>query len=172
MGKYSNFERKPRDFYQTPKSAVIPLLSHLRPETVFHEPCAGDGALVDVLQSFGHHAGGMTDIEPQRQDIETQNLFDVQHCRGDVFITNPPWATPMLHDIIDHLSNIAPTWLLFYSDWLFTKQSSACIQRCQSIVPVGRVSWMGNGQVGKENCMWALFDKNYFGPAKFYGRIA
>ena len=29
MGKRSNFERNPRDFYPTPKEAVIPLLPHL-----------------------------------------------------------------------------------------------------------------------------------------------
>jgi len=29
MGKRSNFERKPRDYYQTPFEAVKPLLPHL-----------------------------------------------------------------------------------------------------------------------------------------------
>ena len=30
MGKRSNFERLPRDFYPTPFSAVAPLIPHLR----------------------------------------------------------------------------------------------------------------------------------------------
>ena len=46
MGKRSNFERKPRDFYPTPIEAVYPLLEHLEEDFTFAEPCAGDGALL------------------------------------------------------------------------------------------------------------------------------
>lgn len=51
MGKRSDFERKPRDLYETPPEAVQPLLPHLCPQTRFIEPCAGAGALVDALQA-------------------------------------------------------------------------------------------------------------------------
>ena len=44
-GKY---ERRERDFYATPGSAVLPLVPHLRAARVrrFCEPCAGEGDLV------------------------------------------------------------------------------------------------------------------------------
>src|SRR6478735_4364360 len=53
MGKRSNFERIPRDFYPTPFAAVPPLIPHLRGVSTFAEPCAGDGALARSLESFG-----------------------------------------------------------------------------------------------------------------------
>ena len=45
VGKRSNFERKPRDYYPTPIDAVIPLIKHLPKKGLFAEPCAGDGRL-------------------------------------------------------------------------------------------------------------------------------
>ena len=53
MGKRSNFERRPADFYPTPRAAVMPLIPHLRGIRSFAEPCAGDGALVRHLEEFG-----------------------------------------------------------------------------------------------------------------------
>src|SRR5262249_32427864 len=49
MGKRSNFECEPRDFYRTPAAAVPPLLPHLRGVRTFAEPCCGDSALVGHL---------------------------------------------------------------------------------------------------------------------------
>jgi hypothetical protein len=46
MGKRSNFEHIPRDFYPTPFAAVPPLIAHLRGVRTFTEPCCGNGALI------------------------------------------------------------------------------------------------------------------------------
>ena len=53
MGKRSDFERKPRDFYPTPMEAVKPLLEHLPEDFLFAEPCAGNGALIKHLETKG-----------------------------------------------------------------------------------------------------------------------
>ena len=53
MGKRSAFERRAGDAYPTPIEAVLPLIPHLRGVRNFAEPCAGDGALVRHLESFG-----------------------------------------------------------------------------------------------------------------------
>ena len=55
MGKRSNFERRPADFYPTPRAAVLPLLPYLRAEGIktFAEPCCGEGDLTRHLESFG-----------------------------------------------------------------------------------------------------------------------
>ena len=37
MGKRSDFERKPRDFYPTPFAAVEPLIDHLPNKFTFYE---------------------------------------------------------------------------------------------------------------------------------------
>ena len=52
MGKRSSYERRPADFYPTPRAAVAPLIPHLRGVRTFAELCAGDGALVRLLESF------------------------------------------------------------------------------------------------------------------------
>jgi hypothetical protein len=53
MGKRSNFQRREADFYPTPRAAAVPLIPYLRGIRSFAEPCAGDGALVRHLESFG-----------------------------------------------------------------------------------------------------------------------
>jgi len=168
MGKRSNFERNPRDFYPTPYAAVIPLIPHLEPASDFVEPCAGDGALKDHLLKNHLHCEWASDIKPERKDVFQRDALSVA-CVNSQIITNPPWDRKILHPMIDHFRNLAPTWLLFDSDWVHTKQSIPYMPYCHKIVSVGRVSWMGNGNVGKDNCAWYLFD-NHEAETIFYGR--
>jgi len=60
--------------------------------------------------------------------------------------------------------------LLFYADWMHTKQSIPYMPYCHKIVSVGRVKWIpGSKSVGKDNCAWYLFDKHE-AETIFYGR--
>jgi len=56
MGKRSSFERRWGDFYPTPRSAVLPLIPHLRGVRTFAEPWCGDGALVRISNPSGYAA--------------------------------------------------------------------------------------------------------------------
>ena len=175
MGKRSNFERVARDFYPTPYEAVAPLLSHLEPGSLFVEPCCGDGALVEHLESFGLTCVDASDIEPMVYygNVADATIAEYPIGDGDVFITNPPWDRKLLHPIIANLSAQAPTWLLFDADWMHTKQSAPYIPWLRKIVSVGRVKWIPDSKMtGKDNCAWYLFDQNSKGPAVFYGRTA
>lgn len=159
MGKRSNFERRPRDFYPTPAQAVIPLLPHLSDIQRFCEPCAGDGALIDHLKAAGLACIAAWDIAPQRKDIAQHDALDRHIGHIDAFITNPPWDRKILHPLIEHLSNQHPTWLLFDADWMHTKQSAELMKRCRTIVSVGRVKWIPDSTMtGMDNCAWYLFD--------------
>ena len=51
MGKRSDFKRRERDFYPTPREALLPLLPHIKGVRRFREPCAGAGDLVSTKQS-------------------------------------------------------------------------------------------------------------------------
>ena len=165
MGKRSDFERKPRDFYPTPKEAVLPLLPHLLYMVEYYEPCYGEGDLVRHLKEAGHICVGHSDVEVDATDTP----FDTRDI--DCFITNPPWDRKILHPIIENLSNQAPTWLLFDADWMHTKQSAPFMQRLVKIVSVGRVKWIPDSKMtGKDNCCWYLFDINHNHPPSFYGR--
>lgn len=173
MGKRSDFERVPRDFYPTPAEAVTPLLRHLLPGTRFVEPCAGDGALIDHLTTAGHVCARAWDIDPQRSDIEREDALEKLAGNLDCFITNPPWNRKILHPLIVHLSDQAPTWLLFDSDWSHTRQAAPFMPRLRRIVSVGRVKWIpGSPFTGKDNCAWHLFDRPAPNAATFYGRAA
>jgi len=161
MGKRSNFERNPRDYYRTPEKAVLPLLPHLDMGSPFVEPCAGDGCLVDHLERAGLFCDYKSDIEPQSKDIWKRDalLTDWSKISPEYFITNPPWDCKILHPMIEHFRQFALTWLLFDADWMHTKQARPYLKFCHKIVSVGRVSWMENGTSGKDNCAWYLFNK-------------
>ena len=174
MGKRSDFERKPRDFYSTPFVAVEPLIEHLPKHFTFAEPCAGNGALVEHLEHYNGICMWASDIEPQMDGIVKNDYSEIGNfevLESEYIITNPPWDRSLLHPMIDHFSLLRPTWLLFDADWAHTKQSTEYIKRCSKIVSVGRIKWFGN-MSGKDNCAWYLFDSNT--PKRdtlFYGRI-
>jgi len=181
MGKRSNFERVERDFYPTPYEAVLPLIPHLHYQT-YVEPCAGDGALVDHLDKHGIACLWASDIEPRGMGVRHLSAFnfrdeypacDIVKYKVDCFITNPPWSRDILHPLIEELSDMLPTWLLFDADWMHTKQSIPYLTKCEKIVSVGRVKWIPDSTMtGKDNCCWYLFQKNPTGPTKFYGRTS
>ena len=160
MGKRSDFERKPRDFYPTPIEAVYPLLEHLEEDFLFAEPCAGDGTLIEHLETKGVCMWA-SDIEPQAKGIHRSpydKLGFNELIESNYIISNPPWDRSILHPIIDFFAPQMPTWLLFDADWIHTKQSKPYMEMCHKIVSVGRIKWFGN-MTGKDNCAWYLFDK-------------
>ena len=170
MGKRSDFERKPRDFYPTPIEAVYPLLPHLPDRFSFAEPCAGDGALVEHLETKGVCMWA-SDIEPQAEGIHKRSYDELSFDElidSEYVITNPPWDRKILHPMIEHFKSLKPTWLLFDADWMHTRQSREYIKYCSMIVSVGRIKWFGN-MTGKDNCAWYLFDKETT-STKFIGR--
>jgi len=170
MGKRSDFERKPRDFYPTPMEAVKPLLEHLPKDFTFAEPCAGNGALIEHLETKGICMWA-SDIEPQADGIHKNDYSNVgfdELIESEYVITNPPWDRKILHPMIEYFSPKIKTWLLFDADWMHTKQSVPYMAMCIKIVSVGRIKWFGN-MTGKDNCAWYLFDKKVNNTI-FYGR--
>ena len=175
MGKRSDFQRIERDYYPTPIEAVKPLVSHLpRAKFWYTEPCAGDGRLVRHLNDLTQgnaRAEYVCDLDPQIPEVEQFDALCIQSA--SMFITNPPWDRKVLHPLIEHLSSIAPTWLLFDADWMHTKQSAPMVRRLKKVVSVGRVRWIeGTNMTGKDNCCWHLFEARDEGqPAQFFGRL-
>lgn len=180
MGKRSNFERKPRDFYPTPKEAVIPLLPHLpNPKnTWFWEPCAGEGHLLNILEEYGYTCGYASDIKEYKKlgiyehDATSFRLMEEDYLHpNDFIITNPPWDRKILHPIIDNLRTQSPTWLLFDADWMHTKQAAPYLKSCSMIVSVGRVKWIPDSKhTGKDNCCWYKFENHENVITEFIGR--
>ena len=129
MGKRSDFDRIPRDFYPTPRAAVVPLIPHLRGVRSFAEPCCGDGQLVRHLESFGLRCAYGGDI------VDGQDaLARASYGMIDAIITNPPYRRPVMHALISHFQGIAPTWLLLELDWAATRQAVPHLVSCSDIV--------------------------------------
>lgn len=173
MGKRSDFERVPKDAYQTiDPRAVAALAPFLYPGVTFAEPCAGQGLLVSALKKTGCIPTYVSDID-QGHDALDLRAEDVSHT--EFIITNPPWSRPLLHPLIEHLAGLRPTWLLFDADWAHTAQSVPYMHYCHIIVSVGRLLWIpGTTMTGKDNCAWYLFDRDrvqrHGGPV-FFGRV-
>jgi hypothetical protein len=164
MGKRSNFERREADFYPTPRAAVVPLIPYLRGIHSFAEPCAGDGALVRHLESFGLRCVYSGDI---RDGQDALALDD--YGAADVIISNPPWSRGPMHRLIAHFQNIRPTWLLLDADWAQTKQAAPFLPSCSDIVAIGRVKWMeGSKHTGKDNAGWYRFATDHVGGPIFH----
>lgn len=177
MGKYSDFERVPRDWYPTPEKAFLPL-APLVYEGRYIEPCAGDGTLIrHMVKHTKARLVVASDIAPQNDTIiETDLFFYDDRWKPDFFITNPPWLNDgksdyQLNRIIMHLSDIAPTWLLLDGNFLFNKKSQEAMERCRYVLPIGRVKWIADSKyTGKENVGWYLFDKNSYCNTQLLGR--
>ena len=123
MGKRSQFERVERDFYPTPWKAVKPLISELPKEFAFAEPCAGDGALVEHIETLidGAWCSWASDIEPQKKGIHTNHFRDLgkdEFLEADYIITNPPWDRKLLHPMIEYFTAFKPTWLTITAFYL------------------------------------------------------
>jgi len=164
MAKRSNFDRIPRDFYPTPEAAVLPLLPHLQPNTRFAEPCCGNMALADHLEKHGHSCYWASDIEERstRQMAVIDALeLTMPIINAGMVICNTPWDRKILHPMIDHFRNLAPSWLLFDAGWAYTRQSSELMKYCKKIVAVGRVKWIPDSKMsGKDDCAWYYFVKD------------
>ena len=154
----------------------------------YTEPCAGNGALIQHLNEFGHLCVNAYDIEPQNTGILKRDALDLDasdFTGSDYIITNPPWQRRAkdksgkylpydqqpLPAMIEKFRNIKPTWLLFDSDWMHTKASAPYMKYCHKIVSVGRIKWIADSKnTGVDNCQWHLFDKTEAIRTEFVGR--
>lgn len=160
--------QRPRGFWPTPMEATAPLIPFLPPRARYGEPCAGDGRLIGNLSKLwpGGQCAWASDCQPEGPGIEAMDALHIGPEAADqvgLWITNPPWpqggkkGDPAL-SIIRHLAGIAPTWVLLPWDFAANEYFGAVSRMCSDVVPIGRVSWLGNGTPGKDNAAWFRFD--------------
>jgi hypothetical protein len=161
MGKRSNFERREADFYPTPRAAVLPLIPYIRASGIrtFAEQCAGDGALVRHLESFGLRCVYSGDISGGQDALAVDSFGRVP------IITNPPYERKLMHALIMHFMRTAPeVWLLIDFDWSATKQAAPFMHHCTDIVILPRLKWFEDSKdTGKDNHAWYRFDLRHSG---------
>lgn len=160
--RLNTHKRRDKDFYPTPYEAVLPLRNHLPPHFSYSEPCAGNLDLVDHLNRIGGTCSMASDIEERCRPLDhVGDALGVDYFPGQFIITNPPWERQLLHKLVDHFRQVKPTWLLFDSDWFYTKQATKFKPYLHKMVTVGRVKWIpGSSSVGYDNVAWYLFGEN------------
>ena len=168
-------DKEKNEFYPTPIEAVDLAIPLMDKTLSWWEPCAGDGRLIDHLEKHGGTCTQAYDVEPRNDRVIERDAMLLKQVNTPFFITNPPWDRKILHPLIEHLTSMAPTWLLFDADWIHTKQSIPYLPKLKKVVSIGRVKWIeGSKSVGKDNCCWYLFDDNDYGtngkPIRFFGR--
>ncbi len=175
--------RRKNDFYRTiDRRAVDALLPHVPAATVFAEPCAGAGDLIQLLESAGLVCDWALELEPQdhclrnRWPIGIGNALQLTRAdlgRAAMFITNPPWDRGMLHPIIRHLATIAPIWCLFDTGWKASARAAPFGRLCSDIVPVGRLKWFaGSEHDSTDDCAWYRFAADHRGGTLWHWRQA
>lgn len=164
MGKRSDNDSaatNPSDFWPTPAAGVLPLVPHLVPGSTFIEPCAGDGALIDELERHGFKCSMAFDVAPRREGIARRDASRIVGFNMvSPIITNPPWRRKLLEPILDNLVGQATLWLLLPLDYTTNLWTNRFMRHVNKIVPIGRVSWLGNGKGGMENSAWYRFERN------------
>lgn len=176
MGRRSNFARVPKDKYMTwDPRPVVALQPHLPANVRYVEPCAGKGDLIESMRWHGHQCVYACDTHPGRKWIEKRDARDLDKrwCRSSnaqMFVTNPPWTREILHQLIECLPQLLPTWMLIDASWAHTGQAVQYLEKCKHIVSVGRVRWIkGTANDGVDDSAWYLFEASHQGGPRFTG---
>lgn len=163
VGKRSEFERAPRDFYPTPLEAVQPLVKHLHRGVFFCEPCAGDGRLVAHIEKLVPDAVCVLamDEDPKadfilKGDSTLLSSEETDYC--DYIITNPPYTWKVLSTMLDRWIPLCKTVLLLPADYMHNQRFQKYMRHCELVQSVRRVKWIEESTMsGKENYAWYFF---------------
>lgn len=92
----SDRTRQKNDWYPTPEAVTRSFMDYInidKTEKIW-EPCAGDGAMLDVLKQYSDGVYA-SDLNPQREDINEHdflfNLIPENISEDYMIITNPPF---------------------------------------------------------------------------------
>lgn len=173
--------RHRNDFYRTIDArAVEALAPFVPPGTVYAEPCAGEGDLVELLGTLGLVCDWGLELEPQGPCVRNRWPIGqgdaLQLGRADLgaarlFISNPPWRRPDLHALIAHLMQLAPCWFLFDAGWPHSRKAAALGRYCTDVVSVGRLKWFADSaHDSTDDCAWYRFDAAAAGATRFHWR--
>lgn len=176
MGKRSNFDKVPKDFYGTtdPKAVPPKLVEFIRGKS-YAEPCYGNGDLEDLLMDVAT-CKWRSDI---RETVGSSKVVDAmclskEDIAGcDYIITNPPFSRDVLLPLIDHFVSMKPTWLLLPADYMHNVYFGDYMQRCRRVISVGRLKWFKDSKhTSTDNFAWYFWVKGATTDTRteFYGR--
>lgn len=164
VGGASSTGRRELDFYPTPPEPTIALLrwwgDGLPSDQTVWEPCAGDGAIVDVVEQHGRQVVA-SDVVDRGRGYPTRDYFDFKSRAAPNIITNPPFSRAA--DFILHAAdlNVQRMALLLKSHfWQAAKRMKVWRRwRPNWVLPLTwRVDFTGGGQATMD-CAWFVWEE-------------
>jgi hypothetical protein len=165
------YERQERNFYPTPAWVTEALLRRVRLPKGIWEPCCGDGAMAQVLESHGHRVVGTDLVDRGYGETGRDFLAETRLPDGTTaIVTNPPYGRN-LYKFVDHALELTRpvsgmVAMLVNIQW---PTGAANSKRCRmpafdmEIKLVGRIAWFAgaDGKPAKqpqENHCWLIWD--------------
>lgn len=155
--------RQENDFYSTPPEAIEALMRYWKPKGNVWEPCAGIGAITDVVKK--HKPDDFiyqSDINPQREDIVKQDFLKTTELPTgvDTIITNPPFK--LAEEFIRHgfALGVKRQAMLLKSTFFHAKTRLELFRdmRPKIILPMNwRLDFMNLGRPTMET-IWVIWD--------------
>jgi len=175
MGKRSNFEKIPKDFYGTtdPKALPEDFLRFISCKN-YGEPCCGNGDLINLIVDVSYCVWASdVEVRPVGRQKDAMDLTEEDLSMCDVIITNPPFTRSVLLPMIDHFISLKPTWLLLPADMMHNKYFSSYMDKCSVVISVGRLKWFKDSpHTSTDNFAWYYWTKDPMDMrmTQFYGR--
>jgi len=163
MGKRSDYNKIPKDFYATTDPKAIPpnFVECIRGKR-YAEPCYGEGDLEDLLMDVAV-CRWRSDIRDtgccKLWDATCLSQHELEHC--DVIITNPPFSRDVLLPMIDHFITLKPTWLLLPAGYMHNRYFAPYMEKCSLVVSIGRLKWFKDSKyTSTDDFIWAYWEKD------------
>jgi hypothetical protein len=163
------------DLYETPRVAVEALL---RVEVLPHriwEPCAGRGAIVDVLRAAGHdvEAADLIDYGVPGQDWGRDFLLEFEPPPGcDTIVTNPPFK--IANEFVAHALELCPRVVMLLRLAFLESERRRPILEGRGLARVHvfrkrlpmmhRDQWAGRKANSGMAFAWFCWNRDYSGP--------
>jgi hypothetical protein len=160
----SGYERKKRDFYETPEWVTEALLPHLPAKLRIWEPAAGSGKMVRALRAGGHVVEA-SDIAQGRDFLLAKKAM-----RCDAIVTNPPYAmaSAFIERALDLTRQTGIVAMLLRTDFdhARTRQHlfSSCPAFAKKIVLTKRIVWFDSPKAAPSfNHAWYVWNHSHQG---------
>jgi hypothetical protein len=166
--------------YPTPAWVTEALRRRVRLPTGIWEPCCGNGAMAQVLESHGHRVVGTDLVDRGYGEAGRDFLAETRLPDGvTAIVTNPPYGR-RLFEFVDHALNLTRpvggmVAMLVNSQWPYGASNSKRLLHPAyeaSVILTNRIIWFpgADGRPAKqpqENHCWLVWDwSRTHGPAR------
>lgn len=166
-----NMPRRANDFYPTPAWATMELLNRISLSGMrILEPCAGDGAIANVLKrTWGDDRVFATDIDPKFLDT-SDGVFDAcdneiyNLVKPDAIITNPPFslAHVIVPKAVEKANLVAMLLRLSWLEPVADRAEWLAKNPPDRLLVLPRISFTGDGKTDSVTCAWFVWETTPF----------